>query len=146
MEKSFIWLEEMEGFVRPDYRPGYRKKEQATNQMENLNGLPGGAEGTVLPCGTINLGTGEVAYHDGGRDQLLPQELALFRHLFLNAGRVVTRAQLLKDVWGLAAGNLETRTVDMHVSMLRRKLRVDGKGTLRTIRGQGYLFEKFAPS
>jgi len=146
MQNLFTWLEEIEGFVRPDYRPGYRKRSNRTKQMENSSGLPGGPGGTVLPCGIINLGTGEVAYHDGGREQLLPQELALFRHLFLNAGRVVTRAQLLKDVWGLAAGNLETRTVDMHVSMLRRKLKVNGKGTLRTIRGQGYLFEKFVPS
>ncbi len=61
--------------------------------------------------------------------------LALFRR---ETGRIVTRNQLLREIWGYDnPERIETRTVDMQIGKLRRKL--DPEGTLiETVRGAGY--------
>jgi DNA-binding response OmpR family regulator len=67
--------------------------------------------------------------------ELTGKEFDLLAYLLENAGIVVSRDQLLDRVWGLTyAGG--TRTVDVHVAQLRRKLgRPDA---IRTLRGSGY--------
>jgi DNA-binding response OmpR family regulator len=67
--------------------------------------------------------------------ELTGKEFDLLAYLVENAGIVVSRDQLLDRVWGMSyAGG--TRTVDVHVAQLRRKLgRPDA---IRTVRGSGY--------
>lgn len=67
-------------------------------------------------------------------------DLALF--LFKNAGRVVSRGHILESVWGSSA-ELNTRTVDTHVSRLRRKLDIseDNGWKLRAVYQHGYRLE-----
>ena len=67
--------------------------------------------------------------------ELRPKEFDLLAHLVQNRGAVLSRDSLLEQVWGYDyAGG--TRTVDVHVAQLRRKL---GRPDLiRTIRGSGY--------
>jgi DNA-binding response OmpR family regulator len=71
----------------------------------------------------------------GERVELTGKEFDLLAYLLENAGIVVSRDQLLDRVWGMTyAGG--TRTVDVHVAQLRRKLgRPDA---IRTFRGTGY--------
>ena len=111
--------------------------------MENSKSLPDEAAAFVYGRGTVDLGAGTISYVDGTRGQLLAQELALLRYLCLNEGRVTTREEILQHVWRLQTGNLETRTVDMHVSKLRRKLKLPPEDTLlQTVRGRGYLLQR----
>ena len=73
---------------------------------------------------------------------LTSKEFALLAFLAKNRGRVFSRDQLLEKVWGYEyAGN--TRTVDVHVRWLRRKIENDsGKPSrLITVRGTGYKLE-----
>lgn len=66
---------------------------------------------------------------------LTPHELRLLLHLARREGRLVTRGQLLEALWG--AVNVTPRTVDTHLSNLRRKL--DGRRVrIEGIRGLGY--------
>jgi DNA-binding response OmpR family regulator len=65
-------------------------------------------------------------------------EFDLLEHLMRRPGRVVTRDQLLSAVWGYAAAG-GTRTVDVHVAQVRRKLGPDS--SLRTVRGVGYVMD-----
>lgn len=67
-------------------------------------------------------------------------DLALF--LFRNAGRVVSRGHILESVWGSTA-ELNTRTVDTHVSRLRRKLDINEEHgwRLRAVYQHGYRLE-----
>jgi DNA-binding response OmpR family regulator len=65
---------------------------------------------------------------------LTPTEFDLLAHLARRPGRVLTREQLLGDVWGYRDGS-GARTVDSHVRALRRKLGVD---VVRTVHGVGY--------
>jgi two-component system, OmpR family, alkaline phosphatase synthesis response regulator PhoP len=67
--------------------------------------------------------------------ELRPKEFDLLAYLIQNRGVVVSRDVLLERVWGMDyAGG--TRTVDVHVAQLRRKL--GRPGLIRTIRGAGY--------
>ena len=71
----------------------------------------------------------------GAEVELTSREFDLLWHLALRPGIVVTRAQLLDRVWGITFPG-GTRTVDVHVGQLRRKL---GRPALiRTVRGAGY--------
>ena len=71
----------------------------------------------------------------GAEVELTSREFDLLWHLALRPGIVVTRAQLLDRVWGITFPG-GTRTVDVHVGQLRRKL---GRPRLiRTVRGSGY--------
>jgi len=72
---------------------------------------------------------------DGTRVELTSKEFDLLAILLGNPERVLTRELLLDRVWGFAFPG-GTRTVDMHVASLRRKL---GRPELvRTVRGAGY--------
>jgi DNA-binding response OmpR family regulator len=73
---------------------------------------------------------------------LRPKEFDLLVLLATNAGKVVTRDQLMTDVWDEHWYG-STKTLDVHISALRRKLGGPGPGTvaIATIRGVGYRLE-----
>lgn len=69
------------------------------------------------------------------------KEFCLLEYFMRNAGRVVSRTQILEDVWDR---NIccPTNTVDVHVSALRRKLQdLQCKKLIKTIHCVGYIFE-----
>jgi two-component system, OmpR family, response regulator MtrA len=71
----------------------------------------------------------------GAEIELTAREFDLLWHLAARPGIVVTRSQILDRVWGIAFPG-GTRTVDVHIGQLRRKL---GRPDLiRTVRGAGY--------
>lgn len=78
----------------------------------------------------------------GDEVALTPKEYELLQLLVLNAGRVVERPQIMRDVWRTGwIGN--TKTLDMHVSSLRRKLGHAG-ARIVTVRGVGLRYEPAA--
>ena len=88
----------------------------------------------------------EVAAHrafQGDRElQLTAEEFELLRVLVREAGSVVSRDQVMREVWG-SDPNGSTKTLDMHVSWLRRKLEDDANSPhyITTVRGMGFRFE-----
>ena len=68
---------------------------------------------------------------------LTPKELALLSLLRQNPGRCFSRPFLLHNVWGYREGT-HSRTVDVHISKLRRKLGPEGGASIRTIFRAGY--------
>lgn len=69
------------------------------------------------------------------------REVDILQYLTANSTRPVSREELLNKVWGYNKDiNIETRTVDIHVAKLRRKIEVDHKNPryLVTVRGAGY--------
>jgi len=71
---------------------------------------------------------------------LSPKEFKLITFFARNAGEVVTRMQLLENVWNLHF-DPQTNVVDVHVGRLRRKLEaVAGRAVIHTERGEGYVF------
>lgn len=72
---------------------------------------------------------------------LSQREMGILRYLAANAGRTISRDELLHRVWGIDPRGVETRTVDMHVARLRDKLREghsEGE-VIVTVRGKGYM-------
>ena len=77
------------------------------------------------------------AWCDGEEIELRPKEFDLLALLVAEAGRVVSRERIMRDVWDTDwLGS--TKTLDMHVLALRRKL---GAEAITTLRGIGYRFE-----
>ena len=76
---------------------------------------------------------------NGREVNLTRKEFDLLRTLMENKGRVLTREQLLEQVWGVSFVG-ETRTVDMHIRTLRQKLGAYGE-KIETVRGVGYRME-----
>lgn len=73
--------------------------------------------------------------------EMSAREFALLAYFIRHRGATLSRRQLLKDVWGYDSG-VFTRTVDVHVGLLRQKLEEDPKNPRRfvTVRGWGYKF------
>gem|GEM_PF-3544808 len=75
----------------------------------------------------------------GGKTVCLTnKEFALMQYFFLNPGRIVTRSDILDNIWD-SSSPLSTNTVDVHVSRLRQKLSIcRAKAFLRTVPCVGY--------
>ena len=71
--------------------------------------------------------------------ELTQLEAALAALFASEPGRILSRRRLLREVWDVAdPERIETRTVDMHVAKLRKKL--GGDALIQTVRGEGYRF------
>jgi len=91
----------------------------------------------ILSYGEIQMNTGKHEVTAGGEVvQLTLKEYELLKRLIKNPNMVLTRDQLLEDIWGYDFDG-ETRTVDVHVRTLRQKLGSCGE-CIETVRGVGY--------
>lgn len=97
-----------------------------------------GGEGKTLQYGSIviNYDTYEV-FESGEKVRLTLRELELLGALMNNAGKVLSRQQLLNYAWGYDYFGDE-RVVDVHIKNLRKKLK---SNRIATIKGVGYKFE-----
>lgn len=88
---------------------------------------------------TVDLAGCELR-RDGEAVSLSPMEFRLMRVLALNAGRVLTRDQLLNSVWDVRGDQVYSRTVDVHIGRLRRKIEDDPcrPRYIATVPGVGY--------
>ncbi|MBV8998884.1 MAG: winged helix-turn-helix transcriptional regulator, partial [Solirubrobacterales bacterium] len=90
----------------------------------------------VIALGPVTLARSAREVRVDGREiDLTQREFDLLDYLVGHAGQVVTRDQLLESVWGFLSPG-ETRTIEVHIAQLRKKL---GRPDLiRTVRGLGY--------
>lgn len=92
---------------------------------------------TIYTHGKITM---DVEKHrvtaDSEEVELTYKEFELLKYLLENPGIVETREKLLSDIWGYDFDG-ETRTVDVHIRMLRQKLGEQGS-SIETVRGVGY--------
>jgi two-component system alkaline phosphatase synthesis response regulator PhoP len=94
----------------------------------------------VLRMGGLIMNPGEhIVTADGERVLLTLKEFELLRLFLSHPGMVFTRDQLLGDIWGMDYDG-ETRTVDVHIRSLRKKLGACGD-FIETVRGVGYRLE-----
>jgi len=97
----------------------------------------GVGEGVELAGRTIDLTGAEIVY-EGERRELSEREVGVLRYLIANPERPVPRDELLRHVWGIDPNRVETRTVDMHIAHIRKKLGDTTQELLETVRGRGY--------
>ena len=89
---------------------------------------------TTLGPVTLARGSREVRV-DGSEVELTQREFDLLEYLLRHAGQVVSRDELLEAVWGFVSPG-QTRTVEVHVAQLRKKL--GDHDVIKTVRGLGY--------
>lgn len=103
------------------------------------------------PVGGERLRLGEVLF-DGlslqascrGRSEALTRrEMDILAYLFRHRQRIVSKAELLAEVWHYKDPAIETRTVDIHLLKLKKKIAAlaDGLTLIQTVRGEGYRLE-----
>ncbi len=96
---------------------------------------PGSAEQPELSAGDVVLDLRTRKAYVGGREiELSAREFVLAETLLRHPGQVLSRQQLLSNVWGYDF-DPGSNVVDVYVGYLRRKL---GKGLIETVRGMGY--------
>ncbi|GAA4588139.1 DNA-binding response OmpR family regulator [Actinoplanes octamycinicus] len=96
-------------------------------------------ETPVLAVGGLRIDpAGRTVTLDGAPVELTPREFDLLHHLAARAGQVVTKRELLSEVWQVPYGGAD-KTVDVHLSWLRRKLGETAQEPryLHTVRGVG---------
>ena len=94
-----------------------------------------------LKFGNVEVSTSTRTVLRGGETvELTPKEFDLLVALLERRGAVISRQELLKEVWGYGNADINTRTVDVHLSELRRKLEEDPSKPqyLLTVRKAGY--------
>jgi len=96
----------------------------------------------TLRIGEIEIDTDNFCGVKGGNEiAFTKREIEVLSYLAQNSDRPVSREELLAKVWGYARNlDIETRTVDIHIAKLRRKIEADNKAPelLITVRGAGY--------
>jgi two-component system response regulator RegX3 len=111
--------------------------------LRRRGGEPEAASPAALQAGPVRM---DVERHvvtvDGEHVQLPLKEFELLELLLRNAGRVLTRSQLIDRVWGADYVG-DTKTLDVHVKRLRAKIEPDPGAPqhLLTVRGLGYKLE-----
>ncbi len=96
----------------------------------------------TLVVGDVQLNPGaRMVLQEGHPVELTSVEFALLEVLLRSSGQVVTREELAKDVLGRRLSPYD-RSIDVHISSLRRKLghQLGGTERIKTVRGVGYLY------
>ena len=75
---------------------------------------------------------------------LTRREMDIIAYLHRHQDRIVSKKELLTDVWHYADADIETRTVDIHMLKLRKKIAqlIGDRPFIQTVRGEGYRLEK----
>lgn len=80
---------------------------------------------------------GYYAFDTNGKIDVTPKELQILKLLIENKGLVLSRNQILDDVWGDDSSIID-RTIDAYIRNIRKKLKID---CITTVKGIGYKFE-----
>jgi two-component system response regulator RegX3 len=103
-----------------------------------------GGEGATLEVGPVRMDTDRHVISVNGEVVAIPlKEFELLEFLMRNAGRVLTRIQLIDRVWGSDYVG-DTKTLDVHIKRLRAKIEKDPANPeyIQTVRGMGYKMER----
>ncbi|GGM20961.1 DNA-binding response regulator [Micromonospora sonchi] len=99
---------------------------------------PDGGDSGILRYADVELDEDAHEVRRGGRlVELSPTEFNLLRYLLINAGRVMSKAQILDRVWSYDFGG-DGRIVESYVYYLRKKIDRWGPPLIHTVRGVGY--------
>jgi two-component system response regulator RegX3 len=103
-----------------------------------------GTDETTLEVGPVRMDTDRHIITVNGEVVAIPlKEFELLEYLMRNAGRVLTRIQLIDRVWGSDYVG-DTKTLDVHIKRLRAKIEKDPANPefIQTVRGMGYKMER----
>lgn len=94
-----------------------------------------------LSNGIIDFSKRKILFHDGSSVALTTKEFDLLRHLITNAGRTITRDEIMVRIWKMNPRMIESRSLDTTMVRLREKLGNANAHKIKTLRGLGYVWE-----
>lgn len=100
-------------------------------------------EKSIFRFGVNEINFENLKCKTGKRErQLTPREAMVLKYLILHKGRIVSRTELLENVWHLSP-DVETRTVDNFIARLRKYFEIHPENPvhIKSVRGAGYVFE-----
>lgn len=98
-----------------------------------------GAKSVVLKNGSLEMVADEMRVDfDGEAVELSKNEFLLLKYFLENAGKILSRDDIIKKVWG-EDYYIEENSVDVYVRHLRSKF---GDGIIKTVRGMGYIMQE----
>lgn len=97
-------------------------------------GQPGAAAPVLVGANQVDLRTGKV-YRNGQEVVLTAMEYKLLLVFLRNRGQLLSRGQILNQLWDAAGDYVNDNTLTVYVKRLREKL---GEGVIQTVRGIGY--------
>lgn len=101
---------------------------------------PSAVNRVMLPEGHLDFAARALVLGEE-RVVLTTKEFDLARHLAANAGRIITREEILARVWKMDPRLVETRSIDTTIARLREKMGKRNAAVIRTLRGRGYVWE-----
>lgn len=109
-------------------------------RIEAMLRRAGHRNGTAFRAGPLTIDVEKGRATSADLDvELSSREIGMLRLLVEDPGRIISRRAMLRNVWGMNnVEQVETRTVDVHIAKLRKKLGQLGNECLETVRGQGY--------
>ncbi len=108
---------------------------------------PARSVGLKFSLGPLEVDMGALrAWRDGQEIVLSKRQARMLQVFAAHPNRVISREELYERAWGEPLGEIETRTVDMHIAKLRALVEpVPAEPTLiKTVRGAGYMYETSA--
>jgi two-component system, OmpR family, response regulator CpxR len=106
--------------------------------LRRLEARPASGERIEVNGVALDPGTREV-FADGKRVEVTTFEFDILDMLLRSAGRVLSRDALMENLYNRKATPFD-RSIDMHISHLRKKLETGGRTLIKTVRGVGYQF------
>ena len=96
----------------------------------------------IMNIGSLTVDFSKISVRLKGKEiNLTSKEFELLKTLIKSAGRVLSRDNLLDGIWGFdSAMEIQTRTVDVHIRTLRKKLKGEAKRII-TVKNYGYRFD-----
>ncbi|HPD47763.1 MAG TPA: response regulator transcription factor [Anaerohalosphaeraceae bacterium] len=105
---------------------------------------PAKSVGRQFRFGPVAVDLAALKITAAGREQpISPRQGKILQFFAANPGRVISREELYRKVWGESMEEIETRTVDMHIAKLRSIIEANPAepALIRTVRGAGYVYE-----
>jgi DNA-binding response OmpR family regulator len=100
---------------------------------------PQNSENGVLELGPIKLSTETHQVFKNEKEIILTQkEFSLLEYLMRNKGRVCTRTSIIEHVWDIHF-DADTSVIDVYINYIRKKMELDSKELIHTLRGVGYI-------
>ncbi len=102
---------------------------------------PHGTEDRTLTCGDVTVVAQQAKVYKNGREVILTAlEYRLLLTLIANQGRVLTRGQILSQIWEVDGDFVNDNTITVYIKRLREKLEDDPQNPtlIKTVRGLGY--------
>lgn len=126
-----------------DYMTKPHSHKELVSRIRALTRRPNAIQSEILQYGDIVLNSSTYQVTKGKKDvHLTTKEFSLLELLLKNKGRVVSRGAIMEHVWD-SSGDPLSKTVEMHILNLRKKLEGGSKNTIVNVPGRGYKIDAY---